>query len=127
VAFPRIETLVALRYWLVAYLACESLSGVLGFRLLRRLSAPTSKPPLATSHQLPPAPIRTRSAAADSGVSCAGGGRVYSLEGPALRAVGPPPWEQVLAIDPNSPEGQAAKRALDTLRSAHGGEQKPGA
>jgi tetratricopeptide (TPR) repeat protein len=36
-------------------------------------------------------------------------------------------WEQVLAIDPNSPEGQAAKRALDTLRSAHGGEQKPGA
>ena len=36
-------------------------------------------------------------------------------------------WEQVLAIDPNSPEGQAAKRALDTLRSAHGGEPKPGA
>src|SRR5262245_14581471 len=36
-------------------------------------------------------------------------------------------WEQVMAIDPNSPEGQAAKRALDTLRSAHGGEQKPGA
>jgi tetratricopeptide (TPR) repeat protein len=36
-------------------------------------------------------------------------------------------WEQVMAIDPNSPEGQAAKRALDTLRSAHGGDPKPGA
>ncbi len=37
-------------------------------------------------------------------------------------------WEQVIAIDPNGPEGQAAKRALDTLRSAHGGsETKPGA
>jgi len=36
-------------------------------------------------------------------------------------------WEQVMAIDPNSPEGQAAKRALDTLKSAHGGEPKPGA
>jgi tetratricopeptide (TPR) repeat protein len=36
-------------------------------------------------------------------------------------------WEQVMAIDPNSPEGQAAKRALDTLRTAHGGEAKPGA
>ena len=36
-------------------------------------------------------------------------------------------WEQVMAIDPNSPEGQAAKRALDTLRSAHGGDAKPGA
>ena len=38
-------------------------------------------------------------------------------------------WEQVLAIDPNGPEGQAAKRALDTLRSAHGqtAGQKPGA
>ena len=36
-------------------------------------------------------------------------------------------WEQVMALDPNSPEGQAAKRALDTLRSAHGGEAKPGA
>jgi len=37
-------------------------------------------------------------------------------------------WEQVIAIDPNGPEGQAAKRALDTLKSAHsavGG--KPGA
>jgi len=38
-------------------------------------------------------------------------------------------WEQVIAIDANSPEGQAAKRALDTLKSAHGqtGEPKPGA
>jgi cytochrome c-type biogenesis protein CcmH/NrfG len=37
-------------------------------------------------------------------------------------------WEQVIAIDPNGPEGQAAKRALDTLKSAHGGsESKPGA
>jgi len=38
-------------------------------------------------------------------------------------------WEQVLAIDPNGPEGQAAKRALDTLKSAHGatGGPKPGA
>ena len=38
-------------------------------------------------------------------------------------------WEQVLALDPNGPEGQAAKRALDTLKSAHGqtGGQKPGA
>ena len=36
-------------------------------------------------------------------------------------------WEQVMALDPNSPEGQAAKRALDTLRSAHGGDAKPGA
>ena len=40
-------------------------------------------------------------------------------------------WEQVIAIDPNGVEGQAAKRALDTLRSAHGaagpGESKPGA
>ena len=37
-------------------------------------------------------------------------------------------WEQVIAIDPNGPEGQAAKRALETLKSAHGaGEPKPGA
>jgi cytochrome c-type biogenesis protein CcmH/NrfG len=37
-------------------------------------------------------------------------------------------WEQVIAIAPNSPEGQAAKRALETLKSAHGaGEPKPGA
>jgi tetratricopeptide (TPR) repeat protein len=38
-------------------------------------------------------------------------------------------WEQVIALDPNGAEGQAAKRALDTLKSAHGaaGEKKPGA
>jgi tetratricopeptide (TPR) repeat protein len=37
-------------------------------------------------------------------------------------------WEQVLKLAPDSPEGQAAKRALDSLRSAHpGGQQKPGA
>ena len=38
-------------------------------------------------------------------------------------------WQQVVELDPDSPEGQAAKRALDTLRSAHpaaAGEQKPG-
>jgi tetratricopeptide (TPR) repeat protein len=41
-------------------------------------------------------------------------------------------WQQVLEVDPNGPEGQAAKRALESLRSAHpgtgsGGGQKPGA
>jgi cytochrome c-type biogenesis protein CcmH/NrfG len=41
-------------------------------------------------------------------------------------------WQQVLDLAPNSPEGQAAKRALDGMRSAHpaGGSapaQKPGA
>jgi tetratricopeptide (TPR) repeat protein len=38
-------------------------------------------------------------------------------------------WEQVIALDPNGAEGQAAKRALDTLKSAHGagGDKKPGA
>jgi len=38
-------------------------------------------------------------------------------------------WEQVIALDPNSVEAQAAKRALDTLKSAHGaaGAAKPGA
>jgi tetratricopeptide (TPR) repeat protein len=38
-------------------------------------------------------------------------------------------WEQVIAIDPNGAEGQAARRALDTLKSAHGaaGGPKPGA
>ena len=30
-------------------------------------------------------------------------------------------WKQVLAIAPDSPEGQAAKRALDSLQSAHVG------
>ena len=28
-------------------------------------------------------------------------------------------WEQVIQLAPNSPEGEAAKRALDSLRSAH--------
>ncbi len=38
-------------------------------------------------------------------------------------------WQQVIRIAPGSPEGQAAKRALDSLQSAHpslGGGQKPG-
>jgi tetratricopeptide (TPR) repeat protein len=38
-------------------------------------------------------------------------------------------WQQVIALAPNSPEGQAAKRALDSLQSAHpslgGGAAKP--
>src|SRR5262249_32016910 len=37
-------------------------------------------------------------------------------------------WQQVIKIAPDSPEGQAAKRALDSLTSAHpaaGGAQKP--
>jgi cytochrome c-type biogenesis protein CcmH/NrfG len=41
-------------------------------------------------------------------------------------------WQQVINLDPNSPEGQAAKRALDSLKSAHpatgtGTTDKPGA
>jgi tetratricopeptide (TPR) repeat protein len=38
-------------------------------------------------------------------------------------------WQQVIKVAPESPEGQAAKRALDSLQSAHpalGGGQKPG-
>lgn len=38
-------------------------------------------------------------------------------------------WQQVIALAPDSPEGQAAKRALDSLRSAHppaASTQKPG-
>jgi tetratricopeptide (TPR) repeat protein len=38
-------------------------------------------------------------------------------------------WQQVIALAPDSPEGKAAKRALDSLQSAHpsvGGTQKPG-
>jgi Tfp pilus assembly protein PilF len=38
-------------------------------------------------------------------------------------------WQQVMKVAPDSPEGQAAKRALDSLQSAHpatGGAQKPG-
>jgi tetratricopeptide (TPR) repeat protein len=33
-------------------------------------------------------------------------------------------WRQVLAISPDGPEGQAAKRALDSLSSAHAGVGK---
>ena len=39
-------------------------------------------------------------------------------------------WEQVITIAPQSPEAQAARRALDSLRAAHpnpGAAQKPGA
>ena len=39
-------------------------------------------------------------------------------------------WQKVLQVAPNSPEAQAAKRALDTLQKAHPGgntAQKPGA
>jgi tetratricopeptide (TPR) repeat protein len=39
-------------------------------------------------------------------------------------------WQQVMQIAPDSPEGQAAKRALDSMRSGHpglGGAQQPGA
>src|SRR5215510_1961922 len=38
-------------------------------------------------------------------------------------------WQQVITLAPNSPEAQAARRALDSLQSAHpatGGAQKPG-
>ena len=41
-------------------------------------------------------------------------------------------WKQVIALAPDSPEGQAARRALDSLTSAHpavsqGAARKPGA
>src|SRR5439155_13702117 len=40
-------------------------------------------------------------------------------------------WQQVIQIAPDSSEGQAARRALDSMRSAHpgmgGGSAKPGA
>jgi tetratricopeptide (TPR) repeat protein len=39
-------------------------------------------------------------------------------------------WQDVIKLAPGSPEAQAAKRALDSLQSAHpamGGSQKPGA
>jgi tetratricopeptide (TPR) repeat protein len=40
-------------------------------------------------------------------------------------------WQQVIELAPDSPEGQAAKRALDTFQSSHpaigGATQKPGA
>ena len=37
-------------------------------------------------------------------------------------------WEQVIKLAPNTPEGQAAQRALESLRSAHppGASQRPG-
>src|SRR4051812_25909015 len=36
-------------------------------------------------------------------------------------------WQQVIKLAPDGPEGQAAKRALDSLQSAHPGTGKPGA
>jgi tetratricopeptide (TPR) repeat protein len=36
-------------------------------------------------------------------------------------------WQQVIQLDPNSPEGQAAKRALESLKSAHPGGTSPAA
>jgi cytochrome c-type biogenesis protein CcmH/NrfG len=39
-------------------------------------------------------------------------------------------WQQVLQLSPDSPEGQAAKRGLDSLRAAHSGSTaapRPGA
>jgi tetratricopeptide (TPR) repeat protein len=36
-------------------------------------------------------------------------------------------WQQVIKLSPDSPEGQAAKRALDSLQSAHPPASKPGA
>jgi tetratricopeptide (TPR) repeat protein len=36
-------------------------------------------------------------------------------------------WQKVVQLAPDSPEAQAAKRALDSLRSAHPGGGKPGA
>jgi tetratricopeptide (TPR) repeat protein len=36
-------------------------------------------------------------------------------------------WQQVIELEPNGPEGQAAKRALDSLKSAHPGGASPAA
>lgn len=36
-------------------------------------------------------------------------------------------WQKVVQLAPDSPEAQAAKRALDSLKSAHPGGSKPGA
>jgi len=36
-------------------------------------------------------------------------------------------WEDVIKLAPDSPEGQAAKRALDSLRGAHPATGQPGA
>jgi tetratricopeptide (TPR) repeat protein len=35
-------------------------------------------------------------------------------------------WQEVIRLAPDSPEGQAAKRAMDSLSSAHSGINKPG-
>jgi tetratricopeptide (TPR) repeat protein len=35
-------------------------------------------------------------------------------------------WQQVIKLAPDSPEGQAAKRALDSLKSAHPSISQPG-
>ena len=35
-------------------------------------------------------------------------------------------WEEVIKLSPDSPEGQAAKRALDSLKSAHPAVGQPG-
>jgi tetratricopeptide (TPR) repeat protein len=36
-------------------------------------------------------------------------------------------WEEVIKLAPDSPEGQAARRALDSLKSAHPATGQPGA
>jgi tetratricopeptide (TPR) repeat protein len=36
-------------------------------------------------------------------------------------------WEEVIKLAPDSPEGQAARRALETLKSAHPASGQPGA
>jgi tetratricopeptide (TPR) repeat protein len=36
-------------------------------------------------------------------------------------------WQEVIKLSPDSPEGQAAKRALDSLKSAHPAVGQPGA
>jgi tetratricopeptide (TPR) repeat protein len=36
-------------------------------------------------------------------------------------------WQEVINLNPNSPEGQAAKRALDSLKSAHPAGSAPSA
>ena len=36
-------------------------------------------------------------------------------------------WQQVIQLAPDSPEGQAAKRALDTFQSSHPGDRRHGA
>ncbi len=36
-------------------------------------------------------------------------------------------WQQLVQLAPDSPEGQAAKKALDSLQSAHSGGTMPGA